>query len=816
MLHRPQYFEINRDSSQAKGLVGWWPFFGKSQSLFDLSGYSNHGTLNGPQWKPNNFLGGQTLDFDGINDRVNMGDVNIWGGLTTASWSMWLRLATTAVDQNAMSKWATSSSTTFLFNFITGAGDIWIAPNSTSDFTVVHANIGAGVFFANQWQHAVVVFDGNGSTDSAKLKLYVDGLDIAFSGFPGGTPLPTSLSGSTTDFEIGSNVDEADFYTGQITDVRAYNMALSPTKVQQIYRPSTRWELYKQITRAIRKSTVSVPVVLAAPQEKRPAYFEINRASPQADGLVGWWPFFGKSQTLFDFSGYSNHGTLTNGPIWTANDFLGGQALDFDGSDDFVNVGDPPSLDITGTITISAWIRPDISPVSMDAFSRIVNKTDNDEAYRLNLDGNQLEWAVNDGTTNDQVDFNFTFDVGVWHHVVGTWEPNPGRKRVYIDGIMRNDLASVNTSIESTLDPISFGGDTTSSSWNGAIDDVRIYNRALSRAEVWAVYDPSTRWDLYRSLQRRRKIISRQKPLVSFVTQRRAPQGKRPEYFQINRDSSQAKGLIGWWPFFGKSQTLFDFSGYGNHGTITNGPIWKPNQFLGGHSLDFDGVDDIVNAGSNATIDNIFAGGGTFTAWINARSVGEANFGRIVDKSSSVIQADGWALLVKNTSNPRMGFGRGFTTNVGNWDSPLDSIPFNVWLHVAVTYNEDFDNNNAILYINGESVVVSLTDTPSGSAQSDAAEDLTIGNFKDTDVTFDGLISDVRLYDRILASGEIWAIFAPYTRWDLYESLLNTKVALIPEVLEVTGTSTPLVGAAVLAGIASHMDLGITVRSIRR
>src|SRR5437867_1258430 len=95
---------------------------------------------------------------------------------------------------------------------------------------------------------------------------------------------------------------------------------------------------------------VSAGTILGAPP-----YLGLN------SGLVGWWTFDGKDVagvTAYDRSGNANSGTLTNGPTKTIGKI--GQALNFDGTDDYVQLPGPPSasLDSIGTTTMSVWIYP--------------------------------------------------------------------------------------------------------------------------------------------------------------------------------------------------------------------------------------------------------------------------------------------------------------------------------------------------------------------------------------------------------------------------------------------------------------------------
>jgi len=245
----------------------------------------------------------------------------------------------------------------------------------------------------------------------------------------------------------------------------------------------------------------------------------------------------------------------------------------------------------------------------------------------------------------------------------------------------------------------------------------------------------------------------------------------RPSYHQgFARSASESqypgewRGLIGAWiPSLGPTgDTLYDWSGFNdNDGALTSmdpATDWviSGNPRLPGYALDFDGADDRVILGSDASIDDIFVGGATVTLWIHARTVGESGNGRVIDKSLASGVDGGWTLLVRD-ANPNLRFGKGWTTTDGIWDSPADSIVLNTWQHVAVTYNEGSTANDAIIYIDGQDIGTTRTIAPDGTPVSDAALDLQIGNFTDSR-TFDGFIDDVRIYSRELTAAEISVI----------------------------------------------------------
>ena len=187
---------------------------------------------------------------------------------------------------------------------------------------------------------------------------------------------------------------------------------------------------------------------------------------------------------------------------------------------------------------------------------------------------------------------------------------------------------------------------------------------------------------------------------------------------------------------------LLDSSAYNNDG-VNSGSTSAPGQVAEGQL--FDGVDDFIDLGSDASIDDIFAGGGTVSAWINPDSWGGNNYGRIFDKAGATLPGAGWALELAAGTQSLL-FQQGFSGGVGSWQSATGSISLSTWQHVAVTYDSSSAANVPTFYINGIEVGRSVDATPGGIALSDAGLDLHVGNYSlDTIRAFDGVIDDVRI-----------------------------------------------------------------------
>ena len=203
------------------------------------------------------------------------------------------------------------------------------------------------------------------------------------------------------------------------------------------------------------------------------------------------------------------------------------------------------------------------------------------------------------------------------------------------------------------------------------------------------------------------------------------------------------------------NDNLQDASANSNNGT-NFGSTSSTGQVADGQQ--FDGIDDDINLGSDASVDDIFAGGATVSAWINPSSWGENNYGRIFDKSGATLPGAGWALEVASGTQSLL-FQQGFSGGVTSWQSANGSIGLNSWQHVAVTYDSSDPANEPTFYINGVEVGKTIDGTtPTGTALSDAGLDLHIGNHAmDTVRTFDGSIDDVRLSSEVRSADWIRA-----------------------------------------------------------
>ncbi len=216
-------------------------------------------------------------------------------------------------------------------------------------------------------------------------------------------------------------------------------------------------------------------------------------------------------------------------------------------------------------------------------------------------------------------------------------------------------------------------------------------------------------------------------------------------------------GLVGHWKLDETSGSSIADSAGTNTGTWSDntGDDVAEETTAGqvGTGLDFDGVNDIISAGSATSVDNVFVGGGTLSAWIYPKSAGEANYGRIFNKASSTGSDNGWALRMDSTQAVRLE--HDCASSNSSWITPASSVSYNQWYHIAAVFDKDNVANDATIYIDGIAVSTTNGGSCSGSLDDDSAQTLTIGNYQATSRTFDGIIDDARIYDRALTAEDV-------------------------------------------------------------
>ncbi|MBK8576260.1 MAG: VCBS repeat-containing protein, partial [Elusimicrobia bacterium] len=215
----------------------------------------------------------------------------------------------------------------------------------------------------------------------------------------------------------------------------------------------------------------------------------------RTSGLAGYWNLDENAGTsAFDLSGNASTGTLTNGPTWGTG--KSGSGIVFDGNNDYVTMGDPASgiLDPSGSFTLSVWVKTTQS-LSGGNYAAIAGKGFLASAigHGLFLSGDYSSRPVYQtryNLTAPHVVHGSSISDGNWHLLTGVRDHPTSTTYFYVDGQISGSSVTALSGYSSNN---SFGlGRRHDGSWgysyNGTIDDVRFYTRALSAGEVARLY----------------------------------------------------------------------------------------------------------------------------------------------------------------------------------------------------------------------------------------------------------------------------------------------------------------------------------------
>jgi hypothetical protein len=206
----------------------------------------------------------------------------------------------------------------------------------------------------------------------------------------------------------------------------------------------------------------------------------IATSNPGTINLVAYYKFDGNAQ---DSSGNGNNGTLIGNPMWISAGKVGG-ALQFNGLD-YVECGDGPSLHLTDAVAISAWIK--LAGPAAD--QKIAGNQDGVAGgYKLGVFADKIEFEIrtfdNWAVINRAIGGGTVLAPGVWYYIAGVYSKG-SYIATYVNGALDRVLTT-SAILGSTTGTFKIGRDPACYGylWNGIIDDLRVYNKALSPSEI--------------------------------------------------------------------------------------------------------------------------------------------------------------------------------------------------------------------------------------------------------------------------------------------------------------------------------------------
>jgi len=225
-----------------------------------------------------------------------------------------------------------------------------------------------------------------------------------------------------------------------------------------------------------------------------------NGLITSGEGEKGYWKFDkGSGTTAYDSTIYHNNGTLYNSPTWqSSSNCVSGSCLSFNGSNNYVNCGTNPTLhfEANDSLTLMAWFKR--SGVGETRPRIIAKRNGGQDWYELYLDdpdGSYIagaiagDYGVGGGMANAKA--SWPISDGIWYHAAVVRNTATDEVYLYVNGKLEATVTDVSVGEIDNIDtPLYINGyGSSASNFNGLIDEVRIYNRALSPVEILQHYN---------------------------------------------------------------------------------------------------------------------------------------------------------------------------------------------------------------------------------------------------------------------------------------------------------------------------------------
>ena len=399
---------------------------------------------------------------DGVDDQLlstsNFGSID---NGTQFSWSFWFKLDSLNSNQTLIRLNTNTSTQGFhvfyrsitsgnakLEAFVEGSSSNW---TRTPTFSVAETN---------KWYHVCVTLDNTDPNRYARLKIYLDGVYQGASNFFGAN------MGTGTNLSFLSNIDGSLPANANINEIACWGQGtvLTATQVLEIFNKGLANDLN------------NLPTAPAPTNWWRSETAEWNGATWTLTDVNA--SFEMRSQNMVEANRENDVPSLFSNKSFT-----------FDGVDDYIDCGNPTSLQITGALALSAWVKT----TDTSSYEIIIGKdnvSSGTRSYLFYRLGNNLSFAIWKSNSLSDVTGTAVINDGNWHHVMGV---NDGTDlRIYVDGILDNTNVGGGGTFDNGTFNFNIGrrGGTSSQRgyFTGTIDEVAVWNSDQS-ANIISIFN---------------------------------------------------------------------------------------------------------------------------------------------------------------------------------------------------------------------------------------------------------------------------------------------------------------------------------------
>ncbi|MGA4990008.1 LamG domain-containing protein [Nonomuraea bangladeshensis] len=477
---------------------------GTGTTVSDSSGLGNTGEAESTTWAGGKY--GQALSFNGTFSWVavpHAASLRLTTGMTL---SAWVRPSTVAAWRSVAAKELGSEGLSYgLYASTDGSVPTGWAQTSADSWTTAD---GTSPLAVNTWSHLAVTYD------NAALRLFVNGRQVTQ------TPLSGAIADDGGALRIGGNNVWGEFFKGLIDEVRIYNRAQSASEIQSDMAtpitaaptptptqtptptptdtptptvtptdtPTPTVTPSDTPTPTVTPSDTPTPTVtpsdtptptVTPTDTPTPTVSPTSTPTPTPDGLVAAYGMNeGSGTTVNDSSGHGNTGAAAD-TTWATGRH--GGALSFNGSYSWVTVPNSTSLTMSSGVTVSAWVRPTTSGGSWRTVLLKEHEFGGSYGLYASTTTGPSGWVMTEAGEGGAVRTT-TLPLNQWSHLASTYDGQVNR--LYVNGVQVAQSALGGHIIDDGGDVRIGGNNLWGEYFKGLIDEVRVYNRPQTAAEI--------------------------------------------------------------------------------------------------------------------------------------------------------------------------------------------------------------------------------------------------------------------------------------------------------------------------------------------